>query len=424
MMDASLQTLPVELIYRIFDHLDVETIILHVRCVSKRLHSMTKGYDRYTLDLRLLSITDFHTIQKLIQPRNVIALTLKERWHIPGPCKEFFNTFNIQQFARLRSLTVDADSYWFLHWLEKSTMTLSLNFLTINIHDDSSFRTNEDKNLLSSILSKFSLRKLNINEHRVSGRENLVLDNIQWPIDYTLECLTVNCVTLNTFYIICIQLPKLRILNVGCLYAFSLLKVVKKPADIKPLLNLTSMSLHGMYSVDMEELKSVLLLVPNLTHLRIHGESDLSSPLIDGTQWKEFIQARLAQLKRFEFHFHCSLSEMPTSNIVEEIIAPFQTPFWLENKYWPVRCTLQCASVGHARELHLYSIPMPEDYIEHHSDGKHIIHSKVNNVDHHFELFTNIKRLKLFIDQVPDGITSENVFISPKPSETGYSEVI
>ncbi len=47
MMPLSLHTLPVELVYRILDHLDVLTILLSCRNVCKRLDDITDNYHRY-----------------------------------------------------------------------------------------------------------------------------------------------------------------------------------------------------------------------------------------------------------------------------------------------------------------------------------------------------------------------------------------
>ncbi|CAF2207322.1 unnamed protein product, partial [Rotaria magnacalcarata] len=158
---------------------------------------------------------------------------------------------------------------------------------------------------------------------------------------------------------------------------------------------------------DIEELKSLLSLVPNLTYFRINAMSELTDSFYDGTQWEEIIRAKLPLLDHFKFCFEHCLSEKPESNIVEEHIAKFQTPFWLETKSLLVRCALESETNGHSWKLYLHSIPISEDYIEYYSDGKQIINSAVNKIDHDLELFINIRQLRLFIGQIPDTITSE-----------------
>ena len=49
MCEISLDNLPVELIYRIYDNLDSKTILYNVRNVCKRLYTITNNYNRYTI---------------------------------------------------------------------------------------------------------------------------------------------------------------------------------------------------------------------------------------------------------------------------------------------------------------------------------------------------------------------------------------
>ena len=51
----SIESLPVELLYRIFDNLDAETIILSIRPVCRLFRAVATTYDRYDLDLKLIS---------------------------------------------------------------------------------------------------------------------------------------------------------------------------------------------------------------------------------------------------------------------------------------------------------------------------------------------------------------------------------
>ncbi len=63
-------TLPVELVYRILDHLDVSTILLSVRDTCSRLNAIIDTYHRYkvnfsiTCEITFISIKDyFHSNQ-------------------------------------------------------------------------------------------------------------------------------------------------------------------------------------------------------------------------------------------------------------------------------------------------------------------------------------------------------------------------
>ncbi|CAM4848871.1 unnamed protein product, partial [Rotaria magnacalcarata] len=330
------------------------------------------------------------------------------RWYLPSLSNDFVRIFNIDQFTRLRSLTTDVDSYQLLHWLEESTMGSTLTTLNIDINTDDPSHFNRGENWLAPIVSKYTLRKLHISEHcLVMGPERLLVHKTQWPIDYPLKSLTILYATPNIFCIICNQLPNLEILIVQSFSGLKILEVAEKPAGSKPLLSLTSLSLLSINMADIEELKSLLSLVPNLTHFRINAMSDLTDSFYDGTRWEEIIRVKLPLLKCFKFCFKHYLSEKPKSNIVEEHIAKFQTPFWLETKSLLVRCALKSENNGHSWKLYLHSIPISEDYIEYYSDGKQILYSAVNKIDHNLDLFINIRQLRLFIGQIPDTITSE-----------------
>ncbi|CAF4766527.1 unnamed protein product [Rotaria socialis] len=167
---------------------------------------------------------------------------------------------------------MDADSYQLLHWLEESTMGLTLTTLNININTEDPFHLNRGENLLAPIVSKYTLRQLHISEHCiVMGRERLLVHKTQWPIDYPLKSLAISYATPHIFCIICNQLPNLQILIVQDFSGPKILEVAEKPADRKPLLRLTSLSLLSINMTDIEELKSLLSLVPNLTQFRINA---------------------------------------------------------------------------------------------------------------------------------------------------------
>ncbi|CAF1259950.1 unnamed protein product, partial [Rotaria sp. Silwood1] len=63
------------------------------------------------------------------------------------------------------------------------------------------------------------------------------------------------------------------------------------------------------------------------------GETDLwELSLFDGSRWENFIEMKLPLLSKFEFWFTRPVHDHAERNTVESLIAPFQTPFWLEIK--------------------------------------------------------------------------------------------
>ncbi|CAF3370408.1 unnamed protein product [Rotaria socialis] len=68
----------IELVHRIFDQLDAHTILYSIRCVCKRLHSIASIYNRYELDFRFMSKSDLPVMAHIIDPKNIISLTLAD----------------------------------------------------------------------------------------------------------------------------------------------------------------------------------------------------------------------------------------------------------------------------------------------------------------------------------------------------------
>ena len=73
---ASLVTLPVELIYRILDHLAPKDIFLSVRNVCERLNSITDVYHPYQVNLTCNFLLHFHQFRSIIFYRNQPCVVL------------------------------------------------------------------------------------------------------------------------------------------------------------------------------------------------------------------------------------------------------------------------------------------------------------------------------------------------------------
>lgn len=70
----SLDTLPVEILNRILDHLNILSILLSFRSVCKRFNEISNSYNRYKLDV---SSTDIKRIVRLIQPNRIASIILR-----------------------------------------------------------------------------------------------------------------------------------------------------------------------------------------------------------------------------------------------------------------------------------------------------------------------------------------------------------
>ena len=128
---CSLHILPVEIIHRIFDHFDGQTILLSVRYVCKRLYTITDSYNRYELDFSYISKSDFHLIHRIIDPKNVISLTLSDGNKTPDQIGLFLLHFCIDQFIQLRSLTLIDVQDSVLSKFQKYSIKCPLTILSI-----------------------------------------------------------------------------------------------------------------------------------------------------------------------------------------------------------------------------------------------------------------------------------------------------
>ena len=66
----SLDNLPVEILYRIFDDLDIETIFFSIRTLCRYFQSIVDHYNRLHFDLEILSRYQFDALFRLISPEN------------------------------------------------------------------------------------------------------------------------------------------------------------------------------------------------------------------------------------------------------------------------------------------------------------------------------------------------------------------
>jgi hypothetical protein len=149
----SFDTLPIELIYRIWDNLDGHIVVLSLHHVCKRLDTILHAYfyqSHYKLNFDRILLSDFIRVCRFIQPKNVISLTLSNHYTTPGQIALFLSFFHIEQFIRLRSLVLVDIEDEHVEVILKYAITCPLTSLTIQ-ERDSSDRSATD-NFLSTII--------------------------------------------------------------------------------------------------------------------------------------------------------------------------------------------------------------------------------------------------------------------------------
>ncbi|CAF4738724.1 unnamed protein product [Rotaria magnacalcarata] len=77
-ISADLVGLPIEVLYRIFDYLDAQTILLSLQYICRRLRDVSEKYDRYSLDFENISMVQMWHVCRLIRSESILSLNLSD----------------------------------------------------------------------------------------------------------------------------------------------------------------------------------------------------------------------------------------------------------------------------------------------------------------------------------------------------------
>lgn len=390
---SGLETLPVELVHRIFDELDSETIIFSLRCVSKQLYSFVNTYDRYKFDFRYMSMSNMIAIARLIHPSNVISVILSDGIHKCGQIRLFLSQFRQDQFIRLRSLVLTAIRDTDLDEFQKYIMKYPLRKFTISPNTSDAIKTTE---IISSIISNNGFREVELQQGV------LPFIGTQWPFFGRLEDVTINySVTWNKLHFIINHLPCLKTLTLEYVYKSSSDESTVEHTNISQPSCLNILKLNLLFGVTMADLEVFLSQLSKLTYLRIASyDNTTESLLFDGSRWEILIGKKLSLLSDFEFCFSFNAIDNTGSPTVASLIAPFQMPFWVRVKCWPVRCDRVRSRRG--SRLYLYSIPFfQENFIYLENNGA-VFESQSNLNNNDSMILANVHCLNVDIDDIID----------------------
>ncbi|CAF3989242.1 unnamed protein product [Rotaria sordida] len=364
----SLNILPIEVIYHIFDKLNVQTIILSLYNVCKQLNTIINAYfhsTRYQLNFDNMSKVDFIRICRFIQPENVISLTLSDQSTTPGQISLFFSLFHIERFIQLRSFILFCIESDHLNFILEHAINFPLVLLSIQEKDNSHRSTTIDT-LLSRIIERSGLQNLTLSLKKDGS------DQIKWPISSTIKHLTLYHCDLSHFPIVFRHFSSLRTLFIKYCNMIDYEPIgFEIPFDPVPMHQLTSLIMED-FKFDMRKIKSFISNTSSLTHLRLTG----STNEIDFA-WEQLIQTNLPLLNQFEFSFYMNIYEDDNSINTDTLIAPFRTPFWIKIKNWFVTCDQFIRDNDNNNnnitrpnyDIHLYSIPVRNHYFHYYSQS-------------------------------------------------------
>ncbi|CAF1178669.1 unnamed protein product [Adineta ricciae] len=388
----SMETLPVEILHRIFDHIDTQTIIFSIRSVCRLFQNVVHTYERYTLDFQSIYLTDFRLLCKLITPQKARSLILCNSEYTPNAIDLFVSTVRLQRFTRLHSLTlIDIDEFQMNIILKRINLTL-LKSVSIQIRKYDARRVKTTSYFLSSIVANSALRKLEI---------SFRFDRISWPIHCRIQCLTINNdIPFDNLRQILLCSPQLHTLTIE-----GELLNMKSLSQKDSFPQITSLTLKK-FELISDKLESFLSLTSSLTYLKIISDGFT----LDGNRWEQFIQINLCQLEKFEFFSNVSVTQKQTHEDLDVIIQSFRSPFWIEQKQWFVACEL-----SNAYEIQIYSLPICKSFVEYTLKKEKVLVSSNSTISSWYDdlsITNNIDKISLLLNETTTGSLKNEVCYS------------
>ncbi len=378
----SLEILPVELLHRIFDNLDAETLLISLQYVCKRLNLVTNNYNRFTLDFKSINKQKFHRFARGTDSNNVISLILSDENQTCGQIELFLSLYQIENYTRLQSITLIAIEEPYLRIILKH---LSMNCLltSLSIHSElNSDLDAESIRFISTIIGKNNFQKLDL----TIGYD--AVDALEWPAECSIRSLRLSDgIQFNKFCTILRCSPRLQtmILRDCLIDNISELNSVLSDNMLYP--QLTSLTLEDC-ELEMATIESLLSLIPSLLHLIIKGNS---GQFFDGARWERLFQIKLPNLTKFEFAFQNNIGMNCDAADFDAVMMPFQTQFWLEIKHW----FISAVGVKKSPYINLYSIPDCAPKISFHPKANKISRSTVPSMMANLITMNSVRELTL-----------------------------
>ncbi|CAF0718638.1 unnamed protein product [Adineta steineri] len=406
--DSLFCILPVELIHLIFRHLDTQTIVHSFRLVCKRFHNMVDMYDEFDINFKSVLKSDFHYVCNVIPPENIKLLTLSDDDETPGQTECFLSRFHIEQFTKLRSLTLLEIDDRCLSMILKDVHRLELIELII-VSKEEFTKNNTIIDDLSSTVCLHTLRKLTLDIVDID------ISEIVWSVECTLQHLEIHCDTCDAYCNILYHLPNLRTLVVERLCMANMNASMPELANPTSFHQLSSLTFKYC-TINMLMLELLLSQTPALEHLRLMRCVYIRDFMSHLSQWQNFIETRLVSLSKFEFFLTETFQIVTTPAYIEQLIAPFRTTFWTETKRWFVICDYSTNS----QHLMLYSSSMYDPQFRYNLESKRFSRSTSVPTIINTVIMDGIRNVYLNLSQKMFSVTS---FQNNLPSAPMFTKV-
>ncbi|CAF1028509.1 unnamed protein product [Rotaria sordida] len=269
------ELLPTELLHILFNYFFGHEILISFYGLNDYINSILRSYSAYKLNFKSISRFNFDLICRNIRSEQVISLTLCDSNDTSGLTELFFSYFQIEQFIRLRSLTLIEIEF------------KSLKFIFYN-------------------LSK-------LNQLRSFSFDACTIRHTYGPMNFNFEnkLQHINSTLIHTYAQI---LPQLKFLYLNSGWVLEWI----------PLPNLRYLKLTRCSIDKLETITHLAPQLKSLDHLELHlrGYTDLA----DGQRWQTLTNSLITF--NFKFNIHICF------DFIEQVLDSFRTLFWLEEKQW------------------------------------------------------------------------------------------
>lgn len=350
---CSIKDIPNEIIYKIFDKLDINSIISF--CLTcKNYYSYINSYNKYDINLKSISKSKFDSILKLIKAKNIRSLILSDDDETPGQIKYFIENYQINQLINLKSLKLIQINE---NDLENIYENFSLNFFSIEFRKYFTVLNSKTFEILNKILHLNYLKELHFD---MRSYEN---NSMLWTNKTNIEYLFLFNLNLNQF---------IQIINKSNNYKMINLKNIQMnySNEIK-FINLNKLIRFEIEQSDLiiQNIIYLISFMPNLIHLKLEGYTN------------DLLQMNFIQ--NFQFFFHLPLRNLNINSFIQQ--------------YNNFNYNL----IKTSNEIYFYSLPLINNSFNY-SSQLNIISSSVYHIDLNIRNFkVNIHFLfKLDIEQL------------------------
>ncbi|CAM4862072.1 unnamed protein product [Rotaria socialis] len=378
---SSIEQLPNEIIYRIFDNVDSYSII-NFCFTSKRFYSCLNNYTSFKINFESILKETFDLIINLINPLNIISLKLNDDDKTPGIMKYFIKNFQINKLNRLKSLKLIKINENDLENILKHLINNPLNSIEIEYRQYFTMLNQSTILILYQILSKETLREVHLDMRSYQN------DFIQWPQTSNIKYLTLIHSNLYQFVQIIEKSNKYKSVT---LKNFTMKNLNKIPLKSFHLKQLKSFKIEDSELI-MEIIQWFISFMSDIVYFKLDGFTNIIENIFKNDQLENLFENKLKNLITFQFFIRFSSNETLINNsIIGSFIQQFKKSYWITN----LNCFINCDFIKNCNEIHLYSLPCLNNSFKYSDKLNMISLSTLSSMNYLNQRFYYINQLEL-----------------------------